>query len=145
MHIYYYNTGIHKRMMRFQKWIRNLFLNLHGHNIHRQRQQPAKFLSMLSSDTRGRPGLLPLHKHPVSTNCQYHLLIIFLCGASFWNRARNSRCTVITDLDTWKEKLGQLPPLMVYVVPVKGEKSIFIKFWNRAILFCIPCRYTDHP
>jgi hypothetical protein len=27
---------------------------------------------------------------------------IFLCGASFLNRAENSRCTVITDLDTSK-------------------------------------------
>ena len=75
----------------------------------------------------------------------------FLCtmhGASFLNRARHSRCTVITDLDTSKrstqkafsccdailetgpavsmrselmvahEKLGQLPLLTVYVVPV---------------------------
>jgi hypothetical protein len=32
-------------------------------------------LSVLSSDTRGRPGLLPLHKHPVSTNYQYHLVM----------------------------------------------------------------------
>ena len=69
-------------------------------------------------------------------------------GASFLNRARNSRCTVITDLDTSKlstqkafscrdailetgptvsmrselvleqEKLGQLPLLTVYIVPV---------------------------
>ena len=71
-------------------------------------------------------------------------------GASFLNCARNSRCTVITDLDTSKrsteslfllrrhlenwppgpavsmrsellvahEKLGQLPLLEVYVVPV---------------------------
>ena len=69
-------------------------------------------------------------------------------GASFLNRARNSRCTVITDLDTSKrstqkafsccdaifetgpvlsmrsellvahEKLGQLPLPTLYVVPV---------------------------
>ena len=56
------------------------------------------------SDTRGRPGLLPLHKHPVSTNCRYHLVMLFLCGASFLNRARNSRCTVITDLDISKRR-----------------------------------------
>ena len=73
-------------------------------------------------------------------------------GASFLNHARNSHCTVITDLDTSKrstqkafsccdtimetgpavsmrsellvahEKLGQLPLLTVYLVPVKGEK-----------------------
>ena len=52
--------------------------------------------------TRSRPGLLPLHKNPDSTNCRYHLVMLFLCGASFLNHAQNSRCTVITDLDTSK-------------------------------------------
>ena len=36
--------GIHKRMVRFQKLIRNLFLNLHGHNVHREQRQLSKFL-----------------------------------------------------------------------------------------------------
>ena len=36
--------GIHKRMVRFQKLTRNLFLTLHGHNIHRQQRQLSKFL-----------------------------------------------------------------------------------------------------
>jgi len=36
--------GIHKRMVRFQKLTRNLFLTLHGHNVHRQQQQLSKFL-----------------------------------------------------------------------------------------------------
>ena len=40
MHI----QGIHKRMVRFQKLIRNLFLTLHGHNVHRQQHQLPKFL-----------------------------------------------------------------------------------------------------
>ena len=31
-------------MMRFQKLTRNLFLTLHGHNLHRQQRQPSKFL-----------------------------------------------------------------------------------------------------
>jgi len=31
-------------MVRFQKLTRNLFLNLHGHNPHRQQQQLFKFL-----------------------------------------------------------------------------------------------------
>jgi hypothetical protein len=47
-------------------------------------------------------GLLLLHKHPVSTNCRHHLVTLFLCGASFLNRAQNSRCAIITDLDTSK-------------------------------------------
>jgi len=36
--------GIHKRMLRFQKFTKNLFLNLQGHNVHRQQQQLSKFL-----------------------------------------------------------------------------------------------------
>ena len=37
--------GIHKRMARFQKLIRNLPLTLHGHNVHRQQRKPSKFLT----------------------------------------------------------------------------------------------------
>ena len=36
--------GIHKRMVQVQKLTRNLFLTLHGHNIHRQQRQLPKFL-----------------------------------------------------------------------------------------------------
>ena len=36
--------GIHKRMVRFQKLTRNVFLTLHGHNVHRQQRQLSKFL-----------------------------------------------------------------------------------------------------
>ena len=36
--------GINKRMERFQKLTRNLFLTLHGHNVHRQQRQLSTFL-----------------------------------------------------------------------------------------------------
>ena len=36
--------GIYKRMVRFQKVTRNLFLILHGHNVHRQQRKLSKFL-----------------------------------------------------------------------------------------------------
>ena len=39
-----YIQDIHKRMVRFQKPTRNLFLTLHGHNLHRQQRQLSKFL-----------------------------------------------------------------------------------------------------
>ena len=39
-----YIQGIHKRMVRFQKLTRNLFLTLRGHNVHRQQRQLSKFL-----------------------------------------------------------------------------------------------------
>jgi len=39
-----YIQDIHKRIVRFQKLTRNLFLTSHGHNVHRQQQQLSKFL-----------------------------------------------------------------------------------------------------
>jgi hypothetical protein len=36
--------GVYKRMVRFQKLTRNLFLTSHGHNVHRQQRQLSKFL-----------------------------------------------------------------------------------------------------
>ena len=38
------NTGCTQRVVRFQKLTRNLFLTLHGHNVHRQQRQLSKFL-----------------------------------------------------------------------------------------------------
>jgi hypothetical protein len=35
---------VHKKNVQFQKLTRNLFLNLHGHNVHRQQRQLSKFL-----------------------------------------------------------------------------------------------------
>ena len=42
-YIYIY-IHTHTRMVRFQKLTRNLFLTLHGHNLHRQQRQLSKFL-----------------------------------------------------------------------------------------------------
>ena len=36
--------GVYKRMVRFQKLTRNLFLTLHGQNVRRQQRQLSKFL-----------------------------------------------------------------------------------------------------
>jgi len=36
--------SINKRMVRFRKLTINLFLTLHGHNVHRQQRQLSKFL-----------------------------------------------------------------------------------------------------
>jgi len=44
IYIYIYIQCIHNRMVRFQKLTRNLFLNSHGHNVHRHQQQLSKFL-----------------------------------------------------------------------------------------------------
>jgi hypothetical protein len=44
-HVQFHNIqGIHKRMVQFQKLIRNLLFTLHGHNLHRQQRQLSKFI-----------------------------------------------------------------------------------------------------
>ena len=54
---------VYKRMMRFQKLTRNLFLALHGHNVHRQQRQLSKFRMRYSSSlfmlTAGPRGHFP--------------------------------------------------------------------------------------
>jgi hypothetical protein len=57
-----YTQSIHKRMARFQKLTINLFLPLHGRNVHRQQRQLSKFrkrdqqftLFMLTAGPRGQ-------------------------------------------------------------------------------------------
>ena len=42
--VYIIIQSVHKRMVRFQKLTRNLFLTLHWQNVHRQQRQLSKFL-----------------------------------------------------------------------------------------------------
>ena len=42
-HTHTHTQCVYKWMVQFQKLTRNLFLTLHGHNIHRQQQQLSKF------------------------------------------------------------------------------------------------------
>jgi len=53
--------------------------------------------SMLSSDTRGRPALFPLQRHPVVWNCWYQRLMLLGDGGSLFNCGRNARWTETTD------------------------------------------------
>ena len=41
---HYIYTGCWQKMVPFQKLTRNLFLTLHGQNVHRQQRQLSKFL-----------------------------------------------------------------------------------------------------
>ena len=88
--------GLHKRMVRFQKLTRNLFLTLHGHNVHRQQRQLsilyATSISLLIL-TAGPRGQFPRWPHGPAVSMRSELLVAH-------------------------EKLGQLPLLTVYVVPV---------------------------
>jgi hypothetical protein len=53
--------------------------------------------STLSSDTRGRPVLFPLQRHPVVGNCWYQRLMLLGEGGLLLNCRRNICCTETTD------------------------------------------------
>jgi hypothetical protein len=139
-------------MVRFQKLTRNLFLTLHGGAsfLNRTRNSRCTVITDLDTSNRSTQKAFSCCDAILETGPAVRLRseLIVAHGASFLNRARNSRCTVITDLDTSKrstqkafsccdtflktgssvsmrsellvahEKLGQLPLLTVYVVPV---------------------------
>jgi len=50
-----------------------------------------------SSDTRGRPELLPLHRQPICSNWWFQLQMLFLVGGWMLKRRRNARCTAVAD------------------------------------------------
>ena len=106
--------GIHKRMVRFQNVTRNLFLTFHGHNVHLQQRKLSKFL-MRYQQFASHANAGPRDQFPRWRRSRKRLSVCsvlcpdlwlqcsvsFVHGASFLNRARNSRCSVITDLDAW--------------------------------------------
>ena len=50
-----------------------------------------------SSDTRGRPELLPLHRQPVCSNWWFQRQMLFLVGCWMLKRRRNASCTAVVD------------------------------------------------
>ena len=135
-------------MLRFQKLTRNLFLTLHGHNVHRQQRQlskfPMRYQQFASHAYCGTAG--PVSKMASQQEKAFCVLRFEVSGSVI--TVQRVSCTVITDLDTSKRstqkdfsccdtiletgpavsmrselsvahgKLGQLPLLTVYVVPV---------------------------
>ena len=53
--------------------------------------------STISSDTRGRPALFPLQRHPVAWNCCYQRLMLLGDRGSLLNCRWNARWTETTD------------------------------------------------
>ena len=102
--------GIHKIMVRFQKLTRNVFLTLHGNNVHRQQQELFKFLmryqQLASRAYCGPAG--PVSKMSSQQEKAFCVLrsevsrSVITVQREFRARFRNSRCTVITDLYTSK-------------------------------------------
>ena len=156
-------------MVRFQKLTTNLFLTLHGHNVHRQQRQLSKFLmryqqfashaycgsaapisKMASQQEKAfcvlrfevsrsvitvQHGLEKMHHSccvfskpctKFTLHCNHrsghlkteHTESLFLLQRHLWNWSRGPAISMRSELLVEHEKLGQLPLLTVYVVPV---------------------------
>ena len=109
--------GTHKRMVRFQKLTINLFLTLHGHNVHHQQSLEktrhawrvfSKPCTKLTLHCNHRSGHLKTE----------HTESLFLLRRHLGNWPRGPAVSMKSELLVAHEKLGQLPPLTVYVVPL---------------------------
>ena len=153
-----------KRMLRIQKLTRNLFLTLHGHNVHRQQRQLSKFLMSyqqfashaycgaaepVSKIASQQEKAFCVPRSEVSRSvitvqrelrarfrkdapwCVFskpshrsghlrteHTESLFLLRRNFGNWPRGPAVSMRSELLVAHEKLGQLPLLTVYVVPV---------------------------
>jgi hypothetical protein len=120
-----YKQDIHKRMVQFPKLITNVFLTLHGHNVHCQQRglstffvRYQQFASHAYCRAAGPAPKVASQQEKASCVLRYEVFRFVIIvqsefrsrfkkthhkrKMSFLNRARNSRCTVITDLDTSK-------------------------------------------
>ena len=112
-------------MARFQKLTRNLFLTLHVHNLHRQQRQLSNFLmryQQFASHAYCRaagPETVLLHCNHRSGHLKTeHTENPFLLRRHLGNWPSGQAVSMRSELLVAHEKLGQLPLLTVYVVPV---------------------------
>jgi hypothetical protein len=132
-------------MVRFQKWIKNLRLTLHGHNVHRQRRQLSKFLMRYQQFTShaycvaaGPVSKMALQQEKVFcvrtcyTGSGMSLITVWMCVV--WPRVHTLKdCNYqMRNLDSWRRWRCML-------CPCKVRNTFFIHFWYRTILLCMPC------
>ena len=116
---------IHKRTVRFQKLKRNLFLALHGCNVHRQQQQLSKFLMRYQQVPPGR-CVFSKPSTKLTLQCNHrsghlkteHTGSLFVLRRHLGNWPYGPTVSTRSELLVAHEKLGQLLLLTVYVVPV---------------------------
>ena len=104
-------------MVQFQKLTRNLFLTLRGHNVHRQQRQLSKFLM--------RYQQLASHAYCDAAGPVYNMasqqeeaFCVLLLRRHVVNWSRGPAVSMKSELLVAHAKLGQLPLLTVYVLPV---------------------------
>jgi hypothetical protein len=128
--------GKHKRMGQFQKLTQNLFLTLHGRNLHLQQCNCPSF-SCATSSSKPCMKLTPHCNHISGHFKMEHTESLFLLRRHLGNWPRGPVESIRSELLVAHEKLGQLPLLTVCVVPVKKVRNKFlVNFWNCTI-FCV--------
>ena len=106
--------GVYKTMVRFQKLTRNLFLNLHGQNVHGLEKTHHAWCVFSKPCTK-----LTLHCNHRSGHLKTkHTESLFLLRRHLGNWPRGPALSMRSELLVVHEKLEQLPLLTVYVVPV---------------------------
>jgi len=134
-----YIQGTQKRTVKFQKLTRNLFLTLHGHNVHHQQQQLSKFLMLYQQfASHAYCGAVRFRKDAparcvfskpctkLTLHCNHrsgHLKTeytesIFLLQHHLGNWPRGPEVSLRSELLVANEKFGQLRLLTVWFVPV---------------------------
>jgi len=66
-------------------------------DLHGLRSKVSWIRLKFSSDTRGRPEILPLHRQPICSNWWFQRQMLFLVGGWMLKRRRNARCTAVAD------------------------------------------------
>jgi len=86
-----------------------------------------------SSDTRGRPELLPLHRQPVCSNWWFQRQMLFLVGGWMLKQRQNTRCIAVADsvlMNSRTQKIlgkviqmNQLDATMIYW-PIRSAQHV---------------------
>ena len=104
-------------MVWFQKLTRNLFLTLHGHNVHRFVHGLEKMHHAWCLSCKLCMKLVLHCNHRSGHLKTEHTESLFLLRRHLGNWPRGPAVSMRRELLVAHEKLGQLPLLTVYVVP----------------------------
>ena len=132
---------IHNRTVRVQKLTRNLFLTLHGHNVHHQQQQLPKFLmryqQFASHAYCGAAG--PVSKM-TSQQGKAFCVLRFEVSRSLITVQREFRARFRKEAPArCMRNLDSCCCWRCTLCPRKVRNRFLVNFWNHNILLCIPC------
>jgi len=84
-----------------------------------------------SSDTRGRPELLPLYRNPICSNWWFQRQMLFLFGGWMLKRRRNARCTAVADSVLMNSRTQKI---WCCIVAILLSTDAAARLWDRRAL-----------